>query len=260
MGKHKYSKVICVTVAYCNWHTFEYREDMLHSRFNAGSLDERWCIYAHYPEQDNYKNILRVCNKYKISFFDVGKNLGHVGNLNYFIKKRALPDATFMIKIDPDLMPPNKFDVPMIEVARADKSMAVVSLWNSALPPFCTGHQLEIIARHPVAFWDSCKLGAIYGVDIGFIKKAGGFKQAYKNWGGTEGNLFKDVKRLGRRWGYIYDVVEEYPKGLAKLLDSKYQMWKFYILTHKYKHGYEDYLKAGAPNLDNAPEIDNRIK
>ena len=245
----KYNKVISVCCAYCKWEVFEAHWRMAHDRYTEGIIEEKWCILAHYPQENNIEQIKRMCAEYKISVFDSGYNRGHVGNLNHFIAETKQPKKTLMIKIDPDLMPPLGFDKPMVDVAEADRSLAVVSLWNSTLPPIELSDHLCVLANCAVAIYDTCKLGAIYAVDIDFIREAGGFKEAYKNWGGTEGNLYKDVVRLNRKWGYIMDVKEEYPPEIPLLLDMSYQMWKFYLQTQKFKESYEDYIKLGCPKL-----------
>lgn len=243
----KYNKVICVTTAYCRWETFECQESMLHGRFTPNLLNERWCILAHYPQKDNINQIKRICEKYKIQVFDSEYNRGHVGNLNNFILKTNQPKRTFMIKIDPDLMPPYWFDKPMLSVAESKKSIAVVGLWNSALPPIEDADYLCKLANYPVARWDKCNLGAVYGIDVDFLKEIDGFKESYKNWGGTEGNLFKDVVERNREWWYIMNVREEYPLELVLTLEKPYQMWKHYLSAQFYNQSYEDFLKEGCP-------------
>jgi hypothetical protein len=236
----KYNKVIIVTPAFCNWKTLFKHFELIPK---TEVIDEQWVLLNHYPQEDNTYHLARICKENNINYFDNEFDRGLHGSLNNFFVNNPQPSRTFMIQIDPDIIPPKGFDKAMLEVMEEDNNIAIISLHN-CFTKQVLGERIKNIAGHQILYPKEARAMSIYGIDLDFIISAGGFNAKCKYWGSLELDFQTKTEQAKKKIAFILDVKEEPNQELRMFIDNSYINYKFeHGVNFNFEGSYEEYLK-----------------
>lgn len=211
---------------------------------------KHYLVDQHYPlrRDENLAEMKKIADEYGLTWLDSGKDRGLHHGLNWTLDQIKPAEDDVMINFDPDSGPTiSGWDIALVETIRAGYALACSCDDRSLLELNERGYRQEWV-KGCIRIWTpvtNC-LFSIVAWDCGFIRKMGGFDEENAYYGGLESYVWHHLNRLGRKWAYLPDFIEE--NSSRAMTDLEYTSYKWCHAHHRnFKGSFAEYLAAGMP-------------
>jgi hypothetical protein len=214
---------------------------------------EHHVLTNHYPiDHDvNEKVVKALCEAYKITWHDLGQNVGLSAGYNHLINNLNLQDDDVVIGVDPDTWPETPGWSNALVSVLQDKTIAWASLMNhhavNELPQRgYTTHTVNGVIAYEAH--QAC-VNSICAWPGWFLKRLNGLKEPNQWYGGIEIMSMPKIKQMGFKWVYLPEFKEAYHSRVEG--DGPYRHYKWeYAHKHSTKLDFKAWLEQDPSRLE----------
>lgn len=248
-------RLFTVTLAYAPARTLRAGIDRYYDTIDPGAHFHHLVVNQHYPLNPNpvEGELYTLRAEYDFDRIDPGKNLGYHHGFNYAMQwldnHFGLHDDDAILCYDPDSWPVErgwnkaiKWAMEMFPEIGTCGILGPVAREEIVQRGYCHTNPPE--AFRSVWFSNQPIIASLQAWRVGFLRKAGGFQEPCKYYGGIEAAMWPHLERQGLKWAVVPDFHDLDHLWADK--DIEYRAWQWAHAHSKIFQGdFEEFLHAG---------------